>query len=174
MAFVQLNYNPDHQISFKSYDSFIVKNRHFNITKSHKWLKRDLASNKDKKTVLHIHKISNNDEKLSNILDENPQVVAIFTGHTHDRVGIGAIDDSDKYVVSKDHSLDREIGFTFKTNGDRVIPIYYSGSSENNLYLHAAFRNNKLIIRPVDSLNGQVNYINQLRKALRFFQLKTS
>lgn len=149
--FIQLNNHPAYATSFKSYDSWIVRVRNINITRSYQWLENDLNNNKEKLTVLNYHIFNPNDDKLKEILDYNPQVKAIFAGHLHKRIGSGYINDSGDFN-NQNYSIK-------KSNGEK-IPVYFSGSAENNIYLHVIFNKNSLTVKPVSSLNGNYKYID--------------
>ncbi|SGY85944.1 Alr1329 protein [Moritella viscosa] len=151
--FVQLNNKPGYTKRFTSYDSWIVRQRNIDIKDSYLWLKNDLNKNKNKNTVLNYH-IFNNDNEMGTILDDNPQVVAIFAGHYHNMIGSGYLNNGNYYNYHNSR-------YYIRTPKGRIIPVFYSGSAENNIYLHATFKPKSLTVKPVSSVNGNYKYIGK-------------
>ena len=75
-------------------------------------------------------------DKFLKIIDQNPQVQAIFTGHLHGLVG-------------------SQMG-PVTTPGGRVVPVYFGGSAELNHYPYVRFLPHQLSINTIDSTNGEV------------------
>ena len=153
--FVQLHNHPAYEREFSSYDSWRAQDRDVNIYQSLNWLRDDLRRSRGKKAVLNMHVINadrfnqgqNPEEyqELGEIIDENPQVVAIFAGHIHSYVMNGWQNSSRDFRSGPKY---------FDTPQGRRLPIFYSGSAENNIYMQARFLSDKLEVTPYSSLNG--------------------
>lgn len=75
--------------------------------------------------------------KFLDVLDAHPNAVALFTGHLHSKVG------ADDPVTTK---------------AGKLIPVFFSGSAEENRYLKVVFRPTRMTVVPISSRKGDIRY----------------
>ena len=143
--FVQLHYHPgyENEFPFKTGQAFtlgIQGSPAFTVTPSYDWLRNDVqvASRAGRHVVINMHAMpgtGDDDELLDAIRDQN--VVAIFSGHIHQRYG-----------------LRRTLN-----NGSRNIPVFYDGSVECERFLLVEFHPKYFNVGVINSSVGQPAFV---------------
>lgn len=122
--FIQLNFHPGYQRSFKYWNFKHATMEHYQITPAFAWLEKDLEqAYKDGKTiVVNLHDIGDHlagaDKERFKQLLEKYKVGGLFSGHIHSLVG--------------------------PSNDGVNLPSFRSGSSPYNTFLLVHFENKKL------------------------------
>lgn len=98
--------------------------------------------------------------EFARLLGENPNVVAIFAGHLHGRVGDQYFDDRDGSLKSLGTSAqyDRRNAKN-EVMADQAVPVLFSGSAEYNLLLSVKFEPTKITAQPYRTVNGTATSI---------------
>jgi hypothetical protein len=180
--FIQLNNFPAFTYKFSNYASRKVGNENYDIQSSLPWLKSVLSKSKNKKVILNMHAINTRDGfgifdydtngnyspgsyseilwlagalEFARILGENPNVIAIFGGHAHSRVGDQYSDDNGTLnpLQSVFKKYDRRNARNEVMAG-QAVPVLYSGSAEYNMLLSVKFEPTKITAQPYRTLNG--------------------
>jgi hypothetical protein len=190
--FIQLNNFPAFAFKFSNYASRKVGNENFDIQSSLPWLKSVLSKSKNKKVILNMHAINTTTNgfgmfdydtegkprrgaysqiqwlvgalEFGRILGENPNVIAIFGGHAHSRVGDQYSNDNGNLnsLPSELANYDRRNARNEVMTG-QAVPVLYSGSAEYNMLLSVKFEPTKITAQPYRTLNGTPTPIGTAR-----------
>lgn len=160
-TFFQLNNAPTYQRDFRVYISSKVHKERYDINRSISWLKKELEGLPgDRRVVINMHSFAACDQFCSSssgydsfleALDAHPNVVAIFAGHLHEKIGwdyqgSGASAGTNRKEVT--------------TPGGKVIPYFFAGGAEYNHYLKVDFGRTRMVVTPIDSRRGGTNPVS--------------
>jgi cytolysin (calcineurin-like family phosphatase) len=141
--FIQLNNYPSYEVSYNGWNFRKARRDYIKITKAFNWLKGDLeqARKSGKKIILNMHDTRQHFKKgdqstFYNILKGYP-VVAIFAGHVHQHF----------YHIYNEFS------------GTNKIPVFRSGAAQYNKYLRVNFKNNRMEVFTINSVNGKADAV---------------
>lgn len=86
--------------------------------------------------------------RFLDILERHPNVITIFAGHLHDRVG--------QYRVDPKTDAALKIDWNVTLNNGRVVPVFFGGAAEFNRYPLVTFdkANRNFTVQVINSLNG--------------------
>ena len=144
-----------HFIQLQYYPTFPDKKRIDSkdpLKSSISWLKDDLRRAFDgrKSIVINMHSSSDRSEWYSQgfidtIAGYENNILGVFVGHLHSYVGYRSATQ-----ISKDKSNSATVSSN-KYHYDRSIPLFYSGGAEHAFFNLVEFKNNRMLVRPIDS-----------------------
>ncbi len=137
--FVQLHNRPSYTVELPAGGTPPVLDANaFSVTSSMTWLSADLAAahSSGKHSVLLFHDIETMSPSFHNAIN-GKDVVAIFGGHIHNKAG-------QAFTIS---------------NGERSIPVFYSGSAECRTLIYAEFQPNKFNVGVIDATDARLQAI---------------
>ena len=191
--FIQLNWTPAYTRDYAVYRWAWFKHQDFHITSGMEWLKGVLDNSSGMTVILNMHGINATDAfspdnpdyagsypQFQKLLDQYPNIGAIFAGHIHNYAGNKAFYYDISYPESKKGKPDDERRRIWATNPNatpvllanqfslstpcRNVPLFFSGSASYNLYLAANFQDTgasrSMAWTVIDSRNGDTKPVD--------------